>query len=333
MLRTVYQGKGENETNPVIRVENLVKRYHNLDKAAVDGLSFDVRPGEFFAFLGPNGAGKTTTISILTTTLAKTSGTVSIGGYDLDRQTKEVRRSIGIIFQNPSLDLNLTAEENVRFHVGLYGIYGYRPAYDLMPRSYKEKVTELAQVLGIAEEIFRPVKTFSGGMKRKLEVVRSLMHDPKILFLDEPTTGLDAVGRASLWAYLQRLHSEKRMTIFLTTHYIEEAESADRICIVNHGRMLFSGSPEAMRSHVAGKYLLLDAEDRDSLRRELEGFGPEPAGDGRTKVRFDGSTPQGILSRIRTPLSFMRLHEPTLEEAYIGLVSDGKDGEEEEEAS
>jgi ABC-2 type transport system ATP-binding protein len=165
-------------------------------------------------------------------------------------------------------------------------------------------------------------------MKRKLEIIRSLMHDPKILFLDEPTQGLDAVSRASLWYYLQKVHREKRTTIFLTTHYIEEAESADRICIVNHGKMLFSGSPEMMRSLMAGKYLLLDAEDRDSLRRELAGSGPELTEDGRIKVRFHESTPQDILSRIKTPLSFMRLHEPTLEEAYIDLVSNGQDEEE-----
>ena len=309
-------------------MENLVKRYRHSETAAVDGLSFDVRPGEFFALLGPNGAGKTTTISILTTTLAKTSGTVSICGYDLDRQAKDVRQSIGIIFQNPSLDLNLTAEENIRFHVSLYGIYGYRPSYRLMPRSYRERVMELAQVLGIAQEIFKPVKTFSGGMKRKLEIIRSLMHDPKILFLDEPTIGLDAVSRASLWDYLQKVHREKKMTIFLTTHYIEEAESADRICIVNHGKMLFSGSPEAMKSLMVGKYLLLDAEDRDSLRSELTSFGPEPMEDGSLKVRFNENTPQNILAQIKTPLSFMRLHEPTLEEAYIDLVSNGKDEEE-----
>ena len=327
MLRTEFKVSGQDH-EPVIHVENLVKRYRRGEAAAVDGLSFDVRPGEFFALLGPNGAGKTTTISILTTTLAMTSGTVSIGGYDLDRQAKNVRQSIGIIFQNPSLDLNLTAEENIRFHVCLYGIYGYRPTYGLMPRSYRDKVMELAEVLGITKEIFKPVKTFSGGMKRKLEIIRSLMHDPKILFLDEPTTGLDAVGRASLWDYLQKVHREKKTTIFLTTHYIEEAESADRICIVNHGKMLFSGSPESMKSLMVGNYLLLDAEDRDSLRGELAGFGPEMMEDGRLKVRFSGSTPQNILSQIKTPLSFMRLHEPPLEEAYIDLVSSGQEEEE-----
>jgi ABC-2 type transport system ATP-binding protein len=294
----------------------------------VDGLSFDVHSGEFFALLGPNGAGKTTTISILTTTLAKTSGTVTIAGHDLDRQAKEVRQSIGIIFQNPSLDMNLTAEENIRFHVSLYGIYGYRPSYRLMPRSYRERVMELAQVLGITVEIFKPVKTFSGGMKRKLEIIRSLMHDPKILFLDEPTRGLDTVSRASLWDYLQKVHMERKMTIFLATHYIVEAESADRVCIVNHGKILFSGSPEAMKSPMVGKYLLLDAEDRDSLRSELTSLGPELTEDGRLKVRFSESTPQNILSQIKTPLSFMRLHEPTLEEAYIDMVSNGQEREE-----
>jgi len=313
---------------PIVHVEKLVKRYRHSGTAAVDGLSFDVRSGEFFAFLGPNGAGKTTTISILTTTLAKSSGTVSIGGYDLDRQAKDVRQSIGIIFQNPSLDLNLTAEENIRFHVSLYGIYDYRPTYRMMPRAYREKVLELAEVIGIAQDIFKPVKRFSGGMKRKLEIIRSLMHKPKVLFLDEPTLGLDAISRRSLWYYLQKIHREEKMTIFLTTHYIEEAEEADRICIVNHGRMLFSGSPGEMKNLMVSKYLVIDAEDRDSLSSELTGFGAEPMEDGSLKVRFSESTPQNILSQIKTPLSFMRLHEPTLEEAYIDLVSNGQDKEE-----
>ncbi|MGA2875563.1 MAG: ATP-binding cassette domain-containing protein [Nitrososphaerales archaeon] len=294
----------------------------------MDGLSFDVRPGEFFALLGPNGAGKTTTISILTTTLAKTSGTVIIAGHDLDAQEKEVRQNIGIIFQNPSLDMNLTAEENIRFHVSLYGVYGYRPNYHTMPKSYRERILELSDVLGIAGEIFKPVKTFSGGMKRKLEIIRSLIHDPKILFLDEPTQGLDAVSRASLWEYLQKIHRERKMTIFLTTHYIVEAEIADRVCIVNHGKRLFFGSPEEMKGPMIGKYLLLDADDRDSLKHELTSFGPEVVEDGRLKISFSESTPQKILSQIKTPLSFMRLHEPTLEEAYIGLVSNGQGNEE-----
>ena len=315
-------------TAPIVQVQSLVKRYHSSKTNAVDAISFEVSQGEFFAFLGPNGAGKTTTISILTTTLAKTSGTVTIAGYDLDKQARDVRQSIGIIFQSPSLDMNLTAEENIRFHASLYGIYDYRPTFRMMPKGYRDRVIELAQVLGISNEIFKPVKTFSGGMKRKLEIIRSLMHDPKILFLDEPTQGLDAVGRASLWEYLQRVHEEKKTTIFLTTHYIEEAESADRVCVVNHGKILFSGSPGAMKSLMVDKYLLLDAEDRGALGEELSAYGAEVMEDGRFRVRFSGNTPQDILSNVKTPLSFMRLHEPTLEEAYVDLVSNG-DGEEE----
>jgi ABC-2 type transport system ATP-binding protein len=313
---------------PVIRVEGLVKRYRSSEKAAVDGVNFEVYPGEFFAFLGPNGAGKTTTISILTTTLMKTNGSVRIAGYDMDRQQKEIRQSIGIVFQNPSLDANLTAEENIRFHVSLYGVYGYRPTYRLMPRAYQERVMELAKVLGMEKDIFDLVKNFSGGMKRKLEIIRSLMHRPKVLFLDEPSQGLDAVSRRSLWNYLRNVHKDEHMTIFLTTHYIEEAEGADRICIVNHGKVLFNGTPEAMKDLMLDKYLLVDAHDRGSLGKDLEHFDTEVTDDGSLKIRFSESTPQAILSQIKTPLTLMRLHVPSLEEAYIDLVSnDSVEGE------
>src|SRR5207302_2793462 len=183
----------------------------------------------FFAILGPNGAGKTTTISVLTTTLQPTSGTVKVAGHDITREASEVRRNVGIIFQNPSLDSNLTAEENVRFHAVLYGLYPFRPAFSMMPRTYQEQVRELARVLGIEAEIFKPIRTFSGGMKRKLEIIRSLIHRPLVLFLDEPTTGLDAASRRNLWAYLRQARAESGTTIFLTTHYLEEAEQADRI--------------------------------------------------------------------------------------------------------
>jgi ABC-2 type transport system ATP-binding protein len=315
----------------MIDVQNLVKRYRGSKVNAVDGVSFDVRPGEFFAFLGPNGAGKTTTISILTTTLAKTSGIVRIAGHSLDSDAKEVRRNIGIIFQNPSLDANLTAEENIRFHVSLYGIYAYRPIFRLMPRAYQEKVTELAGILGISRDIFKPVKTFSGGMKRKLEIIRSLMHDPKVLFLDEPTQGLDAVSRRSLWEYLREVQKSRKTTIFLTTHYIEEAEAADRVCIVNHGKILFSGTPDSMkRLMTKDRFLLVDADDRASLRSSLAKFHPEVAEDGSLKIRFEDLTPQSILSQIDVPLSRMQVSAPSLEEAYIGIVSvDRRDGDDE----
>jgi ABC-2 type transport system ATP-binding protein len=173
--------------NAVITVENLTKRYKNAGTLAVDNISFSVGEGEFFAFLGQNGAGKTTTISILTTTLAKTSGNVTVAGYDLDAHAKQVRSRIGIIFQKPSLDLDLSAEENIRLHACMYGMYGYRPFFKWMPKAYRNRVVELAEVVGIKEKLWRPLKTFSGGMQRKIEIIRSLVHKPAVLFLDEPT--------------------------------------------------------------------------------------------------------------------------------------------------
>ena len=183
---------------PAIEVCNLVKQYKGTKSPSVNNISFTVDKGEFFAFLGPNGAGKTTTISILTTTLSKTSGEVRIAGYDIEKQAKDVRENIGIIFQRPSLDPQLTAEENIRFHACLYGMFGYRPTFGLMPAAYKKRVEELAEIVGIKDALFRPIKNLSGGMQRKLEIMRSLIHTPKILFLDEPSQGLDAIRRRSL---------------------------------------------------------------------------------------------------------------------------------------
>ncbi len=228
---------------PIIEVKNLVKRYKKASENAVDGVSFSVEEGEFFAFLGPNGAGKTTTISVLTTTLTKTAGRISIAGFDLDSHEKEVRRRIGVIFQNPSLDKNLTAEENIRFHASLYGLYPFRPLYSLMSKDYKKRLAELADVVGLAKDIFKPISSYSGGMKRKLEIVRGLMHNPRVLFLDEPTTGLDPLSRKNVWTYLQDVRKKDRTTIFLTTHYLEEAESADHVCIIDRGRKVAYGAP------------------------------------------------------------------------------------------
>ena len=208
----------------MITVEHLVKRYKRTEINVVDDISFTVDAGSLFALLGPNGAGKTTTISILTTTLIPTSGTVLIAGNDVSKQARAVREMIGIIFQQPSLDLNLTGEENIRFHATLYGLYPFRPSYHLMPRAYREQIETLSTILGIKEDLFRSVKTYSGGMKRKLEVVRSLLHRPRVLFLDEPTAGLDPSSRRSLWDYLQLVRKKHGTTVFLTTHYLEEAE-------------------------------------------------------------------------------------------------------------
>lgn len=238
----------------IISVKNLTKKYNKSSSNAVDDISFTVNTGEFFAFLGPNGAGKTTTILVLTTLLSKTSGEVHVAGFDIEKQASKVRQNVGIIFQNPSLDQNLSAEENIRLHAILYGLYPFRPSYSLMPQNYKERVGQLSKVLGIEKDIFKPVKAFSGGMKRKLEILRSLMHQPKILFLDEPTIGLDPLSRKTLWEYLTQVKKDKKMTIFLTTHYLEEAESADKVCIINKGKIVALGTPEEIKNHLKNTF-------------------------------------------------------------------------------
>ncbi|MBA4701130.1 MAG: ATP-binding cassette domain-containing protein [Ruminococcus sp.] len=236
--------------NKVIEVNNLIKQYKGMKAPSVDGISFGVEQGEFFAFLGPNGAGKTTTISILTTTLSKTSGEVKIAGFDVEKESRQVREKVGIIFQQPSLDPNLTAEENIRFHACLYGMCGYRPTFKLMPAAYRQKVMELAEIIGIEGALFRPIKKLSGGMQRKLEIIRSLIHTPDVLFLDEPTQGLDAVSRRSLWEYIDDTRRRYGTTVFLTTHYIDEAEKVDKVCIINHGKIAICASPEEMKRTV-----------------------------------------------------------------------------------
>jgi ABC-2 type transport system ATP-binding protein len=233
--------------NAVITVENLSKRYKNAKAPAVDNISFSVGAGEFFAFLGQNGAGKTTTISVLTTTLAKTGGGVTIVGYDLDRETQDIRKNIGIIFQKPSLDLDLSAEENIRLHACMYGMYGYRPFFSWMPKSYRDRVMELAALMGIADELHKPLRTFSGGMRRKIEIIRSLMHKPAVLFLDEPTQGLDPVSRRDLWEYINATRKENGTTVFLTTHYIDEAENVDKLCMIQRGKIVFHGTPGELK--------------------------------------------------------------------------------------
>jgi len=174
--------------------------------------------------------------------------------------------------------------------------------------------------LGIGEDLFKPLKTFSGGMKRKLEIIRSLMHKPKILFLDEPTQGLDAVSRRDLWGYLRKVSKEQKTTIFLTTHYIEEAEFADRVCIVNHGKIAFLGTPAEMKNCLMDNFLLLDAENRSLLASELRPFKTKITPEGKFKVHFDEQTPQHIFSQIKTPLLQLEIHTPSLEEAYMNLV-------------
>src|SRR6059036_3299472 len=306
---------------PAVEVDDLVKRHRKAKVNAVDGISLRVEAGEFFALLGPNGAGKTTMISILTTTLSPTGGTASIDGHDIVREASAVRRIVGIIFQRPSLDMNLTAEENVRFHAILYGLYPYAPTYGLMPAAYREQVQGLASLLGIAAELQKPMRTYSGCMRRKLEIVRSLMHRPKVLFLDEPTAGLDAPSRRTLWEYLRTVRRENGTTILLTTHYLEEAEQADRLCIIDDGKVVAQGTPAALKAELSAEYLVVDAEDRGHLRLELDRLGLRPGGSGPFTIALDGRRAHATLKAIDTQLTLVRTESPSLEDAYLEIVA------------
>jgi ABC-2 type transport system ATP-binding protein len=304
----------------VVEVKNLVKRYAKADTNAVDEISFTINEGEFFAFLGPNGAGKTTTISILSTILQKTSGTVTVGGYDLDKNQSEIRRSVGIIFQNPSLDRNLTAEENVRFHAILYGLYPFRPSFSLMPKAYQTKVHELAEILDIDKDMFKPIGSFSGGMKRKLEIVRSLMHEPKVLFLDEPTSGLDPISRKNLWSYLRDVRKKQHTTILLTTHYLEEAEEADNVCIINHGKIVSRGTPLDLKRDLIERYVYLETRDTQALRNELKELDMKFEQNGGFKVFLKDMTVYKLLKSLDTEITLVHTHNPTLEDAYLEII-------------
>ncbi len=218
-----------------VQVSHLVKIFNGL--TAVDDLSFEVQPGELFGFLGPNGAGKTTTISILCTLLAPTAGSAQVAGLDCLAQPRQVRQAIGIIFQDPSLDERLTAWENLEFHGMIYH----------MPRALRrERMEEALRLVELWDRRHDIVKSFSGGMKRKLEVARGLMHEPQVLFLDEPTIGLDPQTRHRIWEGIERIRAERRTTLFLTTHSMEEASRCDRVAILDHGRLMALDAPQAL---------------------------------------------------------------------------------------
>ena len=221
----------------MIRVQHLVKKFG--DFTAVDNISFEVARGEIFAFLGPNGAGKTTTIKMLTTLLAPTSGTLEIDGLNPARQQHEVRTRFGIVFQDPSLDQDLTAWENLDLHGALYHV----------PRKVRrERAGTLLKLFELWDRKDSPVKQFSGGMKRRLEIARGLLHTPKILFLDEPTLGLDPQSRNQLWTHVKNLNQREGVTVFLTTHYMDEADRvAQRIAVIDHGRIVATGSPSELK--------------------------------------------------------------------------------------
>ena len=229
----------------IIEVSDLTKKFG--DFTAVDGASFQVAKGQIFAFLGPNGAGKTTTIKMLTTLLHPTSGRIKINEFDPTTQKDEVRHSFGIVFQDPSLDDELTAYENMEFHARLYAV----PS-----KLWKERIEQLLKFVELWERKDDLVKTFSGGMKRRLEIARGLIHHPKILFLDEPTIGLDPQTRNHIWTYIKDLSDREAMTVFFTTHYMEEAERvAEEVCIIDHGKIVKSGTPDRIKQDTSSESL------------------------------------------------------------------------------
>jgi ABC-2 type transport system ATP-binding protein len=203
----------------------------------------------------------------------------------------------------------------------LYGLYRYAPTYALMDRDYRAQVERLAKLLGISRDIHKPVRTFSGGMRRKLEIMRSLLHDPKVLFLDEPTAGLDVPSRRTLWEHLAEVRRTSGTTIFLTTHYLEEAEDADHICIIDKGRVVSFGTPDDITRDLVEDYVLIDAQDRSRLRDELARLGYVTSGGPPFKLQLDGHTVHGLLRSIDTPLSVVKTHTPSLEDAYLEIVS------------
>src|SRR5271170_3098200 len=224
---------------PAVSATGLVKRYDEVE--AVRGIDLEVRPGETFGFLGPNGAGKSTTISMLCTLVQPTAGSALVAGHDVVSERDQVRRNIGLVFQDTTLDGYLSAEQNLRLHAELYGV-----ARDAVA----ERMRQVMEMVGLWERRASRVNTFSGGMKRRLEIARGLLHSPRVLFLDEPTVGLDPQTRSSIWNYISELKRDEDITIFLTTHYMDEAEYCDRIAIIDHGKIVALDTPEALKASV-----------------------------------------------------------------------------------
>ncbi|AFK22964.1 ATP-binding cassette domain-containing protein [Pyrococcus sp. ST04] len=301
-----------------IEVENLVKKYG--DFTAVKGISFKVKKGEIFAFLGPNGAGKTTTVHVLTTLLKPTSGRATVAGHDVVEEPMEVRKKIGIVFQDPSVDRELTAYENMYIHGRIYGLGG---------KELKEKIEKLLKFVELWQFKNRPVKYFSGGMQRRLEIARALLHEPEILFLDEPTIGLDPQTRAHIWDYIRTMKEEHDMTIFLTTHYMDEAEQlADRIAIIDHGKIIAEGTAEELKKLVGNDiiYLRLESpkEDLKCLKADfIRGCKLLP--DGRVRIDVENATEAlpklfELAQKSGVKILEVTYHRPTLNDVFLHLT-------------
>jgi ABC-2 type transport system ATP-binding protein len=297
----------------IIKVENLTKKFNGI--TAVDNISFEVEEGTIFGFLGPNGAGKTTTINILCTLLSPTSGRAYIAGHDCMKGSAEVRKAIGIVFQDTTLDKDLTAYENLIFHAYLYNV----PKDEM-----KQRVSDVLRFVGLYERRDDLVKKFSGGMKRRLEVARGLIHRPRVLFLDEPTLGLDPQSRTNLWEFITGLPKKHNVTIFMTTHYMEEAEVCNRIAIIDKGKIIATGSPEELKRMVSGDVVYIRTADNINARQEIEKLLNTPVAEKEGELYMtcdmgDTCIPE-MMRKIGEKVISVRLQRPTLNDVFLKLT-------------
>ena len=304
-----------------IQVESLQKKYGRLE--AVKSVSFEVDEGEIFGFLGPNGAGKTTTINVLCTLLNPSGGSASVNGYDVVKQRNEVRRSIGLVFQESTLDEYLTAEQNLLFHSYAYGV-----SKDIRDQRMKD----LLDLVDLWDRRKGKTRTYSGGMKRRLEIVRGLIHHPRVLFLDEPTLGLDPQTRRYIWDYVEDIRVKENLTIFLTTHYMDEAEHCDRIAVIDDGNIVAIDTPDKLKDGVGGDLVMIRATDNEAAAKEL---GENWALESETQddiVKF--SVPKGeeflpeFVRNFKGELLSINVRRPTLDDVFLSLT--GRDIRDEE---
>ncbi len=317
-----------NTTAPLaIEVHGLVKNYDEVE--AVRGVEFEVASGEVFGFLGPNGAGKTTTINMLCTLVTPTAGSASVAGHDVVHERDDVRRNIGLVFQDPTLDGYLTAEQNLRLHAELYGVQS-----DLV----KPRMEQVMRMVGLWDRKDSVVGTFSGGMRRRLEIARGLMHSPRVLFLDEPTIGLDPQTRRSIWEYIGELKDREEITIFMTTHYMDEAEWCDRIAIMDHGEIVALDSPETLKAGIGTDRVTIHTDDDDATIAALaDRFGVE-ARISEGAVSFGVPEGEQFVPRLFAewdpalpPIKAVNVSRPTLDDVFMSYTgSTIRDAEEDQ---
>jgi ABC-2 type transport system ATP-binding protein len=296
-----------------IVVDHLVKTYGEIE--AVKGVDFQVAPGEVFGFLGPNGAGKTTTINMLCTLVKPTAGSATVAGHDVVTERDDVRRNIGLVFQDPTLDSYLSAAQNMKLHAELYGIQR-----DLV----EPRMRQLLTMVGLWERRDAPVGTYSGGMRRRLEIARGLMHSPRVLFLDEPTIGLDPQTRRSIWTYIAELKQQEEITIFMTTHYMDEAEWCDRIAIMDNGEIVALDAPQTLKDGVGTDRIMIHTDDNDRAIAELaDEFGIE-AQTAEGAVTFGVASGEEFVPRLfaelDVPIRSVSVSRPTLDDVFMSYT-------------